>query len=298
MSTYEEISISPRGSPVSWADYSPGSSWSLKSIDTTALDNLNDITRIQFQLTLKRLRTYYVMNIILPVLFLSLTASLVFYLPADAGEKIGMSMTVLLAYAVYLTIIADNMPQTSLQVSLLAVYLTMLLGFTAMGVILSVVVLALHHKCDEIPVGRRVAATTREIRRLLGLGCKPKIPSNRVSPQPCVRSSPLRHSDVVLANQGLPNSTDSSEKQMILHEKPVSARSGSRMLRPNTAAGEIKEKIFPVSDASSICADSDPETITWPKVAETVDRLFFITFSSFVFFITVFMLPYMALKAD
>ena len=74
--------------------------------------------RIQFQLTLKRLRTYYVMNVILPVIFLSLTASLVFYLPAEAGEKIGMSMTVLLAYAVYLTIIADNMPQTSLQVEI------------------------------------------------------------------------------------------------------------------------------------------------------------------------------------
>ncbi|RUS74299.1 hypothetical protein EGW08_017936, partial [Elysia chlorotica] len=116
MSTYEEISILPRGNPISWAEYSPGGSWELKAIVATELDNQGDITRIQFEMTLKRLRTYYVMNIILPVIFLSLTASLVFYLPADAGEKIGMSMTVLLAYAVYLTIIADNMPQTSLQV--------------------------------------------------------------------------------------------------------------------------------------------------------------------------------------
>ena len=51
-------------------------------------------------------------------MFLSATAPLVFLLPADAGEKMGTSITVLLAYAVYLTIVTDYMPTTSLSVSL------------------------------------------------------------------------------------------------------------------------------------------------------------------------------------
>ena len=51
------------------------------------------------------------------MVFLSLASSLVFALPADAGEKMGLSITVLLAYAVYLTLITDAMPNTSMQVS-------------------------------------------------------------------------------------------------------------------------------------------------------------------------------------
>ena len=53
----------------------------------------------------------------LQVIFLSLTSTLVFALPADAGEKISMGITVLLAYAVYLTIVSEHLPNTSVQVS-------------------------------------------------------------------------------------------------------------------------------------------------------------------------------------
>ena len=38
-------------------------------------------------------------------------------LPAEAGEKMGVSITVLLAYSVYLSIIADSLPSTSEEAS-------------------------------------------------------------------------------------------------------------------------------------------------------------------------------------
>ena len=69
-----------------------------------------------FSITIKRLRLYYVVTIIIPVLFLALTATLVFALPADSGEKMGTSITVLLAFAVYLTIVAEQMLNPSTQV--------------------------------------------------------------------------------------------------------------------------------------------------------------------------------------
>ena len=77
----------------------------------------SDKSRVAFAITMKRLRLYYVVTIVIPVLFLSLTATLVFALPADRGEKMGTSITVLLAFAVYLTIVSDQMPQTSSNVS-------------------------------------------------------------------------------------------------------------------------------------------------------------------------------------
>ena len=76
--------------------------------------------RVAFQVKLKRLTTYYIVSVVFPVLFLSVTATLVFALPADSGEKMGTSITVLLAFAVYLTIVSEHMPRTSLNVSLRA----------------------------------------------------------------------------------------------------------------------------------------------------------------------------------
>ena len=75
------------------------------------------------QLQLQRRRSFYILNIILPVLFLSVTSSLTFALPSDAGEKMGLSITVLLAYAVYLTLVTDSMPDTSVQVTAVLLWL-------------------------------------------------------------------------------------------------------------------------------------------------------------------------------
>ena len=91
--------------------------WDLRPslIQSPSLD-YSDKSSVVFSLRLQRLRTYYVVAIVIPVLFLSLTATLVFALPADSGEKMGTSITVLLSFAVYLTIVSDQMPQTSSSV--------------------------------------------------------------------------------------------------------------------------------------------------------------------------------------
>ena len=77
---------------------------------------ISERSRVAFSTTMKRLLLYYVVTIIIPDLFLALTATLVFALPADSGEKMGTSITVLLTFAVYLTIVAEQMPKTSTQV--------------------------------------------------------------------------------------------------------------------------------------------------------------------------------------
>ncbi|KAK3778735.1 hypothetical protein RRG08_013006 [Elysia crispata] len=289
MSTYHDIEVrshftSQLGTGqtgVTWVSYSPGGSWDLQSITIEDLSAVGGVTRFQFKLKLKRLRTYYVVNIIIPVIFLSLTASLVFYLPADAGEKIEMSMTVLLAYAVYLTIIADNMPQTSMQVSLLAVYLTILLAVTAMGVVLSVVVLNLHHTSDETPIGARTEAFARYVRRYLRLGQHPKKLSNKVRPVLNTPATTLTDADFLSTKNGHMNHM----------APPMDARSPSKL-------GRNKEHGSFVSNSSKTTNDGEErEIMTWPKVAEAIDRLLFLAFTCLVFFVTIILLPYMAIMS-
>ena len=172
MSTFRNIEVRSGvdgASCVSWESYSAGAIWDLKNMTFEDISASDGLTRFQFKLELKRMRTYYVVNIIIPVLFLSLTSSLAFYLLAGAGKKVGMSMALLLVYSVYLIIIADNMPQTSKQGSFLAVYLIILLAVTTMGVIWSVAVLRLHHTNDDLPVGTVTGAFIRCARHCLRL---------------------------------------------------------------------------------------------------------------------------------
>ena len=67
----------------------------------------------RFTIYMRRKPLYYVMNIMLPCLMLSLLDLLVFCLPPESGEKVSLGITVLLSFSVFLLVIADNVPQTS-----------------------------------------------------------------------------------------------------------------------------------------------------------------------------------------
>ena len=145
--------------------------------------------------------------------------------------------------------------------------------------------------------------SNRTIRRLLRLSLQPRLPANRVSPQPSCLSPSLRHSDItVVDSQGL--MPHSEKQEMMLQEKHGSALPAPRIrsLGPVTASPLVDIKARPPQDSDDISSgfpseSGSMETITWPKVAEALDRSLFVCFSFLVFFITVFMLPYMVLRA-
>ena len=62
---------------------------------------------------------FYIMNIVLPCVMLSVLIMIGFFLPPDAGEKISLGISVLLAFTVFLLMIADNIPRTSLAIPLM-----------------------------------------------------------------------------------------------------------------------------------------------------------------------------------
>ena len=58
-------------------------------------------------------------NVLLPCVMLSLLTLLVFRMPPDAGEKVSLSITVLLSFTVFMLMVSDNMPQTSNHIPIL-----------------------------------------------------------------------------------------------------------------------------------------------------------------------------------
>ena len=76
-------------------------------------------SKVKFTVQMNRRYMFYIMNIILPCLLLSVLILIVFCVPPDAGEKISSGISVLLAFTVFLLMLADNVPRTSLDVPIL-----------------------------------------------------------------------------------------------------------------------------------------------------------------------------------
>ncbi|KAI3381799.1 hypothetical protein SNEBB_007440 [Seison nebaliae] len=94
---------------------------------------------------IRRRVLYYLFNIIFPCGWLSILALLGFWLPPDSGEKITLGITVLLAFSVFMLLIAESMPATSEYVPIVCIYLTITMSLTSMSIILTVFVLRLHY---------------------------------------------------------------------------------------------------------------------------------------------------------
>ncbi|XP_066065023.1 acetylcholine receptor subunit beta-like [Chamaea fasciata] len=101
---------------------------------------------VSFHLVLQRKPLFYLATVLVPCVLITLLAVGVFHLPPDAGEKMSLSLFALLTLTVFLLLLADKVPATSLQVPLIGRYLTGTLVLLALVVALSVGVLNLHHR--------------------------------------------------------------------------------------------------------------------------------------------------------
>jgi len=79
----------------------------------------DDYPFIVYRFVVKRKVLFYMFNIIFPCLWLALLSVMTFWLPPDSGEKITLGITVLLAFSVFMLLVAESMPKTSESVPLI-----------------------------------------------------------------------------------------------------------------------------------------------------------------------------------
>ncbi|NXM78037.1 ACHA6 protein, partial [Serilophus lunatus] len=103
-------------------------------------------TDITYSFYIRRLPMFYTINLIIPCLFISFLTVLVFYLPSDCGEKVTLCISVLLSLTVFLLVITETIPSTSLVIPLVGEYLLFTMIFVTLSIVITVFVLNIHYR--------------------------------------------------------------------------------------------------------------------------------------------------------
>ncbi|EFO83449.1 CRE-ACR-21 protein [Caenorhabditis remanei] len=100
---------------------------------------------IDVHVTIERRAMFYVFNLILPCVLISLIALMGFYMPTDSGEKVTLGITSLLSTTVFLMLVAEGMPPTSEALPLIGIYYGVTIMLVALGTAMTVLTVNIHH---------------------------------------------------------------------------------------------------------------------------------------------------------
>ncbi|XP_023240037.1 acetylcholine receptor subunit beta-like 1 isoform X1 [Centruroides sculpturatus] len=98
-------------------------------------------TDISFYITIRRKTLFYTVNLIMPTMLISFLCVLVFYLPAEAGEKVTLGISILLSLVVFLLLVSKILPPTSLVLPLIAKYLLFTFLMNTCSILVTVVII-------------------------------------------------------------------------------------------------------------------------------------------------------------
>lgn len=146
-----KIDLSIIGSKVDMKDFWENNEWEIVDVSGYKHDIKYNCceeiyTDITYSFYIRRLPMFYTINLIMPCLFLSFLTVLVFYLPSDCGEKVTLCISVLLSLTVFLLVITETIPSTSLVIPLVGEYLLFTMIFVTLSIVVTVFVLNIHYR--------------------------------------------------------------------------------------------------------------------------------------------------------
>lgn len=119
-----QVDVFNRTNPVDLSNFVSNGEWEL--VNVKVLRNIvyypccpEPFPDVTFMVHIRRRTLYYTYNVIIPCIMLSILTLLGFWMRPDSGEKVTLGLTVLLAFSVFMLLIAENMPATSSFVPLI-----------------------------------------------------------------------------------------------------------------------------------------------------------------------------------
>ena len=154
----KELDMKADASPIITKNYINSSEWDLTSVTKRVKSKyygccLNPFVDIRFTINLRRKPLYYVYSVVVPCIIQMLIILFTFFLPPDSGERIGVVITVLLVFAVYLEVLSSSLPKTSNSTPALSRFYIAAMAESACSLIATCIVLIIHFKGTEKGIG-------------------------------------------------------------------------------------------------------------------------------------------------
>ncbi|XP_008050294.1 acetylcholine receptor subunit delta isoform X2 [Carlito syrichta] len=237
---------------------------------------------VTFYLIIRRKPLFYVINILVPCVLISFMVNLVFYLPADSGEKTSVAISVLLAQSVFLLLISKRLPATSKAIPLFGKFLLFGMVLVAVVVVICVIVLNIHFRTPSTHV------LSKGVKKLFLETLPELLHMSRPAedgPSPGVlvrRSSSLGYISKAEEYFSLKSRSDLMfEKQS---ERHGLARRLTTARRPPVSSEQAQQELLselkPAVDGANFIVNHmkdqnnyNEEKDSWNRVARTVDRL-------------------------
>lgn len=126
--------------------YSPHGVWDI--LDTYAYSHSqHNLDYVHFVVKLRRRSIFFLVNMLLPVLMLGILNIFVFVIPVAHGDRIAYALSVHLAIIVFLTLVSENLPQTSKPtISLICYLLVSNVSLSAFIIIFTIFGLRIHRR--------------------------------------------------------------------------------------------------------------------------------------------------------
>uniref|UniRef100_A0A8C6U3C8 Cholinergic receptor, nicotinic, alpha 6 n=1 Tax=Neogobius melanostomus TaxID=47308 RepID=A0A8C6U3C8_9GOBI len=231
---------------------------------------------ITYSFYIRRLPLFYTINLIIPCLLISFLTVLVFYLPSDCGEKVTLCISVLLSLTVFLLVITETIPSTSLVIPLIGEYLLFTMIFVTLSIVITVFVLNVHYRTP-------MTHTMPEWVRAVFLGVLPKVMLMR---RPIDQSCPTSTSAGRAGTGGGTSTGGTMNCSLPLPEPPKSPKVPRPLNSPSTVnavvalsvvSPEIKQAIESVKYiAENMRTRNKAKEVAddWKYVAMVIDRIF------------------------
>ncbi|XP_077865472.1 neuronal acetylcholine receptor subunit alpha-2-like [Saccoglossus kowalevskii] len=167
--TDRQVVLRPQQDNAPLEKYIPNVEWDILTTKAVAIAKTfmgvsDTFTSIIVTMEIKRKPLYYIVNLILPCVVVSMLTVVVFCLPSVSTDKVSLSISLLLTIYVFNLLVIDLLPATSVELPYVTVYLLFSIILIGLSVMLTAFVSRLYNRADRCPT--RVPNWARNI--LLG----------------------------------------------------------------------------------------------------------------------------------
>lgn len=260
--TSEQLSLAVPGTVINTDYYSKNGEWRLdQNSFEYRIENFFGASKVKYSFRLERLPAFYLLTVILPLNGIGALTCLVFLLPSEAGERVGYSITILLALAVFLTVASEELPKNSEPIPMFCLYTLFDMIVCILALIFIIISLRLYHRNEDIPIPRYYKSIVRY--------SKFKFRRNEIQDGDDRSTSSLENTKTSLEKQ---------EKQASVRKIFVASRNS-----------------VPVH---SEAVQDEKEEITWKTVSEAVDKIVFFAMVILTYIPSIIIVIYMSAGSE